>query len=301
MPELIARPADRPLLMGVVNVTPDSFSDGGRWLDADAAVRHGLQLLADGADLLDIGGESTRPGATRPSVQDELDRVVPVVGALARAGATVSVDTMRAEVAARAVDAGAAMVNDVSGGVADPAMARVVSALQVPFVAMHWRGHSHDMQTRAVYDDVVAQVGEELRRRAEALVDAGIDPTRLVLDPGLGFAKTAEHNWALLAHLDAVAALGFPILVGTSRKRFLATIGAGPHRPGDPAQPVPPQQRDAATAATTVLLAQDRVWGVRVHEVRASRAAVEVVAAVDAARRGRPTTAPNTRRDPETS
>lgn len=285
MPALIARPDDRPLLMGVVNVTPDSFSDGGRWLDADAAVRHGLQLLEDGADLLDVGGESTRPGATRPPLQDELDRVVPVVGALSRAGAAVSVDTMRAEVAARAVDAGACLVNDVSGGVADPGMAGVVAALQVPFVAMHWRGHSHDMDTRAVYDDVVAQVCDELRIRAEALLEAGIAPDRLVLDPGLGFAKTAEHNWTLLAHLDAIRTLGFPVLVGTSRKRFLSSIGAAPAgTTGDPEPTVPPQQRDAATAATTVLLAQQHVWGVRVHEVRSSRAAVEVVAAVERAR-----------------
>lgn len=266
--------------MGVVNVTPDSFSDGGRWFDADAAIAHGRELLAQGADLLDVGGESTRPGAQRPDEQEELRRVLPVVTELAAEGAWVSVDTMRSAVAARAVDHGARIVNDVSGGLADPAMARVVAGLSVPFVAMHWRGHSHDMQTRAVYADVVAEVRDELLARVEALVAAGVAPEHVVLDPGLGFAKTPEHNWQLLASLRDLVRLGHPVLVGTSRKRFLGDIGAGPDGP------LPPEQRDAATAATSVLLAQDDVWAVRVHDIPSTRAAVEVVAAVRAARAG---------------
>lgn len=276
MTGLPCRPADRPLIMGVVNVTPDSFSDGGQWFDAASAVRHGRRLLDQGADILDIGGESTRPGAERPDLEEETRRVLPVVTELARSGALVSIDTMRAEVAARAVDHGAGLVNDVSGGLADPAMPRVVAGLQVPFVAMHWRGHSHDMQTRAVYDAVVPEVCGELQQRVEALEAAGIDPDRLVIDPGLGFAKTHAHNWELLAAVDQVRALGKPVLVGSSRKGFLGPIGA---RGGDP---VPAHERDAATTATSVLLAQADVWGIRVHDVPSTLAAVEVVAAVRA-------------------
>lgn len=265
--------------MGVVNVTPDSFSDGGLWFEPSAAIEHGLELLADGADLLDVGGESTRPGAQRPDEAEELRRVIPVVRELARQGARVSVDTMRAAVAAAALDAGAAVVNDVSGGLADPGMAAVVAGSDVPFIAMHWRGHSADMQQRAHYEDVVAEVCAELQARVDELVGQGVRREQLVLDPGFGFAKLAGHNWALLAHLEAVMGLGLPVLVGTSRKTFLGRLGL----PED-ATPRPPLERDAATTATTVLAALAGAWAVRVHDVASSVAAVRVVEATEAAR-----------------
>ncbi len=263
--------------MGVVNVTPDSFSDGGRWLDPQAAIAHGIQLHEEGADILDIGGESTRPGARRPTTAEELQRVVPVVRGLAETGATVSVDTMRADVARAALEAGARIVNDVSGGLADDRMAAVVADAQVPFVAMHWRGHSHDMQSRAIYDDVVDDVVDELRVRVDELVAAGVAPELLVVDPGLGFAKTGAQNWTLLSRLAQVRRLGYPVLVGASRKHFLAKIA----QRGD--EPVPADQRDLATAAVSVILAQAGVWGVRVHDVPSTMAALEVVAAVEGA------------------
>ena len=265
----------RCLVMGVVNVTPDSFSDGGAFFDPDAAIGHGMALMHDGADIVDVGGESTRPGAHRVSAEEEARRVLPVVQALAAAGAVVSVDTMRAGVAAEALEAGAAMVNDVSGGLADPAMAGVVRDAGVPFVAMHWRGHSDHMQDLAVYDDVVADVVAELRTGLDRLVGGGVDVEQVVLDPGLGFAKTGSHNWQLLAHLDALQAIGRPLLVGASRKGFLGALLA------DPAgEPRPLDGRDAATAAVTALAAWSGVWAVRVHEVRASLDTVRVVAAV---------------------
>ncbi|HEV7194720.1 MAG TPA: dihydropteroate synthase [Pedococcus sp.] len=248
--------------MGVVNVTPDSFSDGGEWFEPSAAVTHGLVLLEQGADILDIGGESTRPGASRPSVKEELRRVLPVVRELTAAGAVVSIDTMRSEVAAAALSAGAALVNDVSGGLADPAMASLVADAGTPFVAMHWRGHSAEMQSRAVYDDVVADVSAELVARAEALVAQGIAPQKIVLDPGFGFAKNAAHNWSLLRQLDRLLGLGFPVLVGTSRKAFLGRLGVP-----DGDSPRPPLDRDLATAATSFHAATVGVWGVRVHHV----------------------------------
>lgn len=261
--------------MGVVNVTPDSFSDGGQWFEPSAAIGHGLELRAQGADILDVGGESTRPGAQRPSVDEELRRVVPVVSALAAEGALVSIDTMRASVAAAALEAGAGVVNDVSGGLADPAMAGVVAAAGVPFVAMHWRGHSLDMQSRAAYDDVVADVCTELSQRAESLVAQGIPRERLVLDPGFGFAKTAAHNWSLLRRLDEVLDLGFPILVGTSRKTFLGRLGlpAG-------AEPRPPLDRDVQTAATSMHAATLSAWAVRVHHVPWTLDAMRVAQAI---------------------
>lgn len=271
--------AGRPLLMGVVNVTPDSFSDGGEWFEPAAAVAHGREVRAQGADVVDVGGESTRPGAQRPSVEEELRRVLPVIRALAEDGVVVSVDTMRAAVAEQALAAGAAIVNDVSGGLADPQMAPLVAEVGVPFIAMHWRGHSADMQSRASYADVVADVCAELGARRDALLDAGIRPEHLVLDPGLGFAKNPAHNWTLLAHLDALLALGHPVMVGASRKTFLGRIGV----PADaPARP--PAERDAATAATSVLAAQAGVWGVRVHDVPSTRDALAVVGAVQAHR-----------------
>jgi dihydropteroate synthase len=271
-----------PLVMGVVNVTPDSFSDGGLYADTASAVAHGRQLLADGADILDVGGESTRPGATRPLVEEELDRVVPVITALSADGATVSVDTMRHEVARAALGAGARIVNDVSGGLADPEILRVVADAGATYIAMHWRAHSDRMAEHATYDGpggVVAAVRDELAQRVEAALAAGIPADRLVVDPGLGFAKRAEHNWQLLAHLDAIASLGYPLLVGASRKSFLGTVLAGPD---GTARGV--DARDAATTALTVVLAQAGVWGLRVHDVRSNRDALRVLDALDQAR-----------------
>ncbi|WP_425393973.1 dihydropteroate synthase, partial [Actinotalea ferrariae] len=241
---------ERALVMGVVNVTPDSFSDGGRWFEPHAAVEHGLRLLEQGADVLDVGGESTRPGAERVPVDEERRRVLPVVRELVGAGAVVSVDTTRAAVADAAVEAGALVVNDVSGGLADPAMAGVVAATGVVYVAMHWRGHADVMDARATYDDVVTQVRDELALRVDGLVAAGVRPEQLVLDPGLGFAKPGSDNWPLLAHLDELLALGRPVLVGASRKRFLGHLLAGPD-----GVPAPPEGRDAATAAVSALAA----------------------------------------------
>jgi len=270
--------AERCLVMGVVNVTPDSFSDGGRWFEPDQAVEHGLWLLAEGADLLDVGGESTRPGAARPPVDEELRRVLPVVRELTAAGAVVSVDTMRAQVAERALTEGAVVVNDQSGGLADPAMAGLVASAGSPYVVMHWRGHSDRMDQLARYGDVVTDVRDELAARVAALVEAGIDHRRMVLDPGLGFAKRAEHNWALLARLEELHELGLPLLVGASRKRFLGSLLAEPD-----GKPRPPVERDAATAATSALAAAAGSWCVRVHDVRPTADAVRVVAAAAAA------------------
>ncbi len=259
--------------MAVLNVTPDSFSDGGRFVDVDVAVAHGLAQASAGADLVDVGGESTRPGAQRISATEELDRVLPVIAGLVAAGVAVSIDTMRAEVARAAVDAGAALVNDVSGGLADPTMLAYLAGVDVPYVAMHWRGHSTQMDSLAVYGDVVADVRAELSGRLDALAAAGVDPARVVLDPGLGFAKTAEHNWALLRALPALQALGHPVLVGASRKRFLGELLAVD------GVPRPVGRREAATCAISALAAGAGVWGVRVHEAAGAFDAVTVAAA----------------------
>lgn len=273
IPEELAQ-LQRTLVMGVLNVTPDSFSDGGRWLDPGLAVAHGTRLHRDGADMVDVGGESTRPGAQRIEVAEELRRAVPVVAGLVAAGVPVSIDTTRAEVAAAAVAAGACCVNDVSGGRADPDMLGWLAGVDVPYVAMHWRGPSDVMASLAVYDDVVAEVVAELGERLEAIDAAGVDPARVVVDPGLGFAKEADHNWALLGALDALESLGRPILIGASRKRFLGALLAD----GE-GQPRPVEQRDYASDAVTALAAGAGVWGVRVHDVRGSRDSVAVAAA----------------------
>lgn len=265
--------AGRTLVMGVVNVTPDSFSDGGRWFAPDAAVAHGLALLADGADLLDVGGESTRPGAARVPVAEELDRVLPVVRELVSRGAAVSVDTTRAEVAAAAVAAGAVVVNDVSGGLAEPEIRDVVARTGVVYVAMHWRGHADVMDSLAQYDDVVTDVRRELADRVAELRAAGVADHQVVLDPGLGFAKPGSANWPLLARLPELVADGFPVLVGASRKRFLGHLLAG-----EDGVPVAPEQRDAATAAVSALAAAAGAWCVRVHEARGTADAVRVAA-----------------------
>ncbi len=262
---------DRCLVMGVVNVTPDSFSDGGRYFDTDLAVAHGMRLVGEGADLVDVGGESTRPGAVRPSVAEELDRVLPVVSALAAAGASVSVDTMRAEVAAAAVDAGAVLVNDVSGGRADPDMFGTVAGLGVAYVLMHWRAHSARMQQHTDYDDVVEDVIAELAEQVEAAMAAGIAPARIAVDPGIGFSKTAEQNWDVLAATGRLHELELPVLVATSRKRFLGVLLAAADGTLRPAA-----EREDGTTATSTLAAAAGAWCVRVHSVRANLDAVKV-------------------------
>ncbi|MET7913005.1 dihydropteroate synthase [Streptomyces avermitilis] len=270
---------DRCAVMGVVNVTPDSFSDGGRWFDTTTAVKHGLDLVTEGADLVDVGGESTRPGATRVDEAEELKRVIPVVRGLASEGVTISVDTMRASVAEQALAVGAALVNDVSGGLADPEMIPVVAAAGAPFVVMHWRGFLAGGTIRGTYDDIVSEVVDELHARVEAVLEGGIAPDRIVVDPGLGFSKEADHDLTLLAHLDRLRDLGHPLLVAASRKRFLGRVLAGPE-----GAPPPARERDAATAAVSALAAHQGAWAVRVHEVRATADAVRVARAVEGAR-----------------
>ncbi|MFE9607768.1 dihydropteroate synthase [Streptomyces sp. NPDC006012] len=270
---------DRCAVMGVVNVTPDSFSDGGRFFDTSTAVKHGLDLVAEGADLVDVGGESTRPGATRVDEAEELRRVVPVVRGLAAEGVLVSVDTMRASVAAQSLAAGACLVNDVSGGLADPAMIPVVADAGAPFVVMHWRGFLEGSTVQGVYEDVVTEVVDELHARVEAVLAGGIGADRIVVDPGLGFSKEAGHDLTLLAHLDRLLTLGHPLLVAASRKRFLGRVLAGPG-----SAPPPARERDAATAAVSALAAQAGAWAVRVHEVRATADAVRVARAMQQAR-----------------
>jgi dihydropteroate synthase len=261
----------RTLVMGVVNVTPDSFSDGGEWLDPAAAITHGLDLLSEGADIIDVGGESTRPGATRPEASEELRRVLPVVRELAAVGAYVSIDTMRPAVAAAAIAAGASLVNDVSGGRADSEMLGLVADSGVPFVCMHWRGHSEDMQSRASYADVVTEVIAELGAQLDEAARAGVAVDKLIIDPGFGFAKTGEHNWQLLERLEEFDVLRRPMLAGVSRKTFLGRLLADAD-----GTPRPPKERDDATTALTTVLALRGIWGVRVHSVRASRDAIAV-------------------------
>lgn len=264
----------RCVVLGILNVTPDSFSDGGRYVDREHAVAHGVAMRDAGADLVDVGGESTRPGAARIDAATEQERILPVIRDLVAEGVRVSVDTTRASVAEAAVEAGATVVNDVSGGLADSRMAAAVAALRVPWILMHWRGHSDRMQELASYEDVIGEVRHELVERVDAAVMAGVDPGRIILDPGIGFAKTAAHNWALLRRLDVLLALGFPVLVGASRKRFLGQLLAsadGTLRP--------PSGRDGATAAISAIAAEHGAWGVRVHDVESTMDAIAVAAA----------------------
>jgi len=242
------------LVMGILNVTPDSFADGGRHHEFDAAVKRGLEMIAEGVDIIDVGGESTRPGADRVSQEEEIARTIPVITELAKHGATISIDTMRASTARAAVNAGAAMINDVSGGLADDAMLQTAAELKVPYIAMHWRGQSKDMNSKAVYGDVVNEVIAELNERIDAALDAGIHKDKLIIDPGIGFAKDAEHNWAIIDAIDRFVAMGYPVLVGASRKRFLG---------GDS-----PDQREQATIELTKRLGTTGVWAVRVHSVK---------------------------------
>jgi dihydropteroate synthase len=257
--------------MGVLNVTPDSFSDGGRYLDPARALEHGRRLVAEGADLVDVGGESTRPGARRPSEDEELERVLPVIGALADEGVLVSVDTMRARVAEAALGAGAALVNDVSGGRADEQMLPTVARLRAPYVLMHWRAHAEEMTRHTSYVDVVEDVVAELAEQLEVALRAGVEPGRIAVDPGIGFSKTADQNWAVLAGMARLHELGHPVLVATSRKRFLGTLLAD-----ERGEPRPPVERDDATTATTALAAVAGAWCVRSHAVRPAADAVRV-------------------------
>ncbi len=242
------------IVMGILNVTPDSFADGGRHNNLDAAVKRGLEMLTEGVDIIDIGGESTKPGVERVSEIEELARVIPVITELAKHGARMSIDTMRASTASAAIAAGAAIINDVSGGLADPEMLPTAGALGVPYIAMHWRGHSKDMNSRAVYDDVVKDVISELQERISAALDAGISKDHLIIDPGIGFAKDAHHNWEIIDSIEDFVAMGYPVLIGASRKRFLG---------GDN-----PDSREAATIELTKRLSTSGIWGVRVHSVK---------------------------------
>jgi dihydropteroate synthase len=272
---LLPRRADRICIVGVVNVTPDSFSDGGRYLYVDDAIAHGLRMHAEGADLVDIGGESTRPGARRVPAEEELRRIEPVIAGLAAHGVPISVDTYRATVADAALTLGAALVNDVSGGLGDADMARVVRDAGCPWILMHWRGHSARMAELAVYDDVVKDVRTELLARVDDAVAAGVDESALVLDPGLGFAKTAAHNWAILAALDSLVEIGLPVLVAASRKSFLGSLLSD-----SDGTPRGMDEREDATTALTAYCADRGVWGVRVHQVRPSADAALTVAAI---------------------
>jgi dihydropteroate synthase len=242
------------LVMGILNVTPDSFADGGRHNEFDAAVNRGLEMIAEGVDIIDIGGESTRPGADRVSEEEEFARTIPVITELAKHGVTISIDTMRASIAEAAIKAGASIINDVSGGLSDSHMLQTAARLKVPYIAMHWRGQSKDMNSKAIYGDVVNDVIAELNDRIEAALDAGITKDKLIIDPGIGFAKDAEQNWAIVDSIDRFVALGYPVLVGASRKRFLG---------GDS-----PDEREAATIELTKRLGTTGVWAVRVHSVK---------------------------------
>ena len=245
------------LIMGILNVTPDSFADGGRHNDFDAAVARGLEMIAEGVDIIDIGGESTRPGADRVSGAEEIERTIPVITELAKHGARISIDTMRASTAEAAIKAGASIINDVSGGLADPNMLHTAALLKVPYIAMHWRGQSKDMNSKAVYGDVVSDVISELQERISAALDAGIQSGNLIIDPGLGFAKEAEHNWKIIDSIDKFVELGYPVLIGASRKRFLGGES--------------PDEREQATIELTKRLATTGIWAVRVHSVKPHR------------------------------
>jgi dihydropteroate synthase len=242
------------LIMGILNVTPDSFADGGRHNEFDAAVARGLQMIIEGVDIIDIGGESTRPGAERVSEVEEITRTIPVITELAKHGARISIDTMRASTAEAAIKAGATIINDVSGGLADPLMLQTAARLGVPYIAMHWRGQSKDMNSKAIYNDVVIDVISELQERITAALDAGIEVSNLIIDPGLGFAKDAEHNWEIIDSVDSFVDLGYPVLIGASRKRFLGGES--------------PDEREQATIDLTKRLATTGVWAVRVHSVK---------------------------------
>ncbi|GGF28798.1 dihydropteroate synthase [Subtercola lobariae] len=266
-PNWQALPTGRSLIMGVLNVTTDSFSDGGRWLRTEAAIAHGVELAAAGADLIDVGGESTRPGARRIPVAEEQSRVIPVITELARRGIALSVDTMNASTAEAAIEAGAVIVNDVSGGLSDEGMRDVIIRLDAPFIVSHWRGHSATMNQKATYTDVVREVAGELEYRVAELVVRGVNPDKLLIDPGLGFAKNSEHNWKILGHLDHFTRIGLPVVIGASRKRFLGELVP---------EGAPMDDRDFVSAVTAALAAEAGAWAVRVHDVETTKAALSV-------------------------
>lgn len=268
-------------IWGIVNVTPDSFSDGGRFLDPARAIEHGLSLRRDGAAVLDVGGESTRPGAARISVAEEQERVLEVVAGLAEEGVPVSIDTLNAATALAAVEAGARIVNDVSGGLSDPEMLGAVAGTGADYVIGHWRGHSDDMYAHAEYLRPSREVAAELNERVAAAAAAGIAPARIILDPGIGFAKAGAQNWEVLRGLEDITRLGSRVLVGTSRKRFLTETLRQAQGPDAAAGEVTEDRRDLATAVTSALAARAGVWAVRVHDVAATRDALTVVRAWD--------------------
>ena len=254
--------------MGILNITPDSFADGGRHNSFEAALARAKEMVAEGVDIIDVGGESTRPGATRTSPEEEIERTIPIITELKELGVPTSIDTMRAATAQAAISAGVSYVNDVSGGLADEKMAKLISAHpDIQYIAMHWRGHSEEMQSKAVYKNVVSEVKDELEDRVEALIKAGVSAEQIILDPGLGFAKTAEHNWELLRNLDRLSLLGFPLLIGASRKSFLGALLAEPN----------PDRREAASVAITTEVARQGVWAVRTHGVKDHVDAIKVV------------------------
>jgi dihydropteroate synthase len=259
---------ERTLVLGILNVTPDSFADGGKFLDSKDAINQGRRLIAEGADIIDVGGESTRPGAERVSEDKEIKRVIPVITELVKDGAVISVDTTRAEVARQAIAAGATYVNDVSGGLADEKMAQLIAANpKVQYIVMHWRGESKDMQSKAIYKDVVKEVKDELDDRVSQLIKAGVQTEQIILDPGIGFAKEPEHNWAILQNIERFQLLGYPILIGASRKRFL----------GELVNAKDTDDREAASIALTAELARLNIWGVRTHSVKPHRDAIAVI------------------------
>jgi dihydropteroate synthase len=258
---------ERTLVMGILNVTPDSFADGGRHYGFEDSINRAKVMIDEGVDIIDIGGESTRPGAERISLDEELNRVIPVITELQPLGVSLSIDTMRSEVAQAAIGAGATIVNDVSGGLADPLMAKVIAKNPaVQYIAMHWRGHSKDMQQQAHYKDLIREVRQELENRVEELLKAGVNPEKLILDPGIGFSKSAEHNWEILQNIERFQLLGYPLVIGASRKRFLGELTDSSN----------PDDREAASVAVTTLMARHKVWAVRTHSVKPHKDAILV-------------------------
>ena len=258
----------KTLIMGILNITPDSFADGGKYFSKTDAINHGRRLMAEGADIIDIGGESTKPGVDRVSEDQEMERVIPVIEELLKDGAVISVDTMRSNVAKEAITKGVTYINDVSGGLADEKMASIIAAnSSIQYIVMHWRGHSKQMQINANYKDVVREVKDELDERVTVLIKHGIRPEQIILDPGIGFAKESEHNWEILKNIDRLQMLGYPLLVGVSRKSFL----------GELINSKEPEAREFATISLTVELARQKVWGVRTHSVRAHKEAIAVI------------------------
>lgn len=256
------------LVMGILNVTPDSFADGGRHFTLSDAIRRSEEMIQEGVDIIDVGGESTRPGADRVSEAEERERTIPIIKELVKLGVTVSIDTMRATIAREAIKAGARFINDVSGGLADKEMTKVVvDHPEIQYIAMHWRAHSDQMQSKAIYKDVVREVKDELQNRIDTLISAGADPDQLIIDPGIGFAKLSDHNWELLRNIDRLSLLGFPILIGASRKKFLGDL-TSTHNPDD---------REAASIAVTTLMAKAKIWGVRTHSVKPHKDAIAAV------------------------